>query len=98
MKTFSDAEALQGSNFQVVVPQGDSLTLEVTQVKDRGSNDAVEQFSIVFKGALDAPLQQGLYQLQHETLGAVDWMLVPVGRDMQGNLYEAVFNLLKNQE
>ena len=72
--------------------------MEVTQVKDRGSNEMVEQFSVVFKGALDAPLQQGLYQLQNETLGKVNWMLVPVGRDMDGNLYEAVFNLLKNQE
>jgi len=98
MKSYSEAATLQGSNFQLANPQGDSLALEVTQVKDRGSNDAVEQFSLLLKGALNAPLQQGLYQLQHEALGNVDWMLVPVGRDVEGYLYEAVFNLLKEQE
>ncbi|UJF33807.1 DUF6916 family protein [Paenibacillus hexagrammi] len=98
MISLSAAVNLRGSSFQLVGPQGEPLTLQLTEVEDRGTNDWVEQFSLLFRGPLAAPLQQNLYGLQHETLGAVDWMLVPVGKDTEGYTYEAVFNLLKQGE
>lgn len=98
MKSFSEAAPLQGSSFQVASVQGEPLTLKLTQVQDKGSNEIVEQFSLLLKGPLNAPLEQGLYRLQHEILGTVDWMIVPVAKDAEGYLYEAVFNLLKNEQ
>jgi hypothetical protein len=50
------------------------------------------QFSLVFRGGPDPPLQQRIYCLEHEQLGALDLFLVPLGPDAAGQRYEAVFN------
>ena len=46
----------------------------------------------------DRLLQQGMYQLQHDQLGALELFLVPVGRDHEGLYYEAVFNRLRRSD
>ena len=40
----------------------------------------------------NAPLAQGIYQLEHAQFGTFGIFLVPVGRDQQGIEYEALFN------
>ncbi len=59
---------------------------------DAGSNERQEQFSIVFRGPLDAFLDQRTYELKHPQMGEMALMLVPIKRDNEGFYYEASFN------
>ena len=49
-------------------------------------------FSLVFLGKDPRVLPQRLYRLEHEELGTLTIFLVPVGKDAEGVLYQAVFN------
>lgn len=50
-----------------------------------------EPFSIVFHAPATIALPQRIYQVSHETLGAHEIFLVPIGRRDAGLLYEAIF-------
>lgn len=49
-------------------------------------------FSLVFRSGSPVLLPQKVYRLKNAALGEVDMFLVPVGRDVSGVLYQAVFN------
>lgn len=49
-------------------------------------------FSLVFRARTPKHLPQGMFALSHERFGRLDVFLVPVGRDAEGLLLEAVFN------
>jgi len=49
-------------------------------------------FSLIFRSPTPVVLPQRLYRLQNQTMGALDIFLVPIGRDVQGIVYQAVFN------
>lgn len=73
---------------------GDSRTaeLELISVSDVGSSPRQIQFSLEFQGPGDAPIAQGIYRIEHNTLGALELFLVPIGRNQTGVRYEAIFN------
>lgn len=85
-----------GSMFQLV--SGDhlfeSLTLvKVTDLSSQSQGSAKgEAFSALFVGPEDKPLTQGVYRLEHERLGGMTLLIVPMGTTPQGPAYEAVFN------
>ncbi len=56
------------------------------------SPDRREPFSLLFRVREEPPLQQRIYHFNHSELGSLDIFIVPVGRDEEGMLYEAVFN------
>jgi hypothetical protein len=67
--------------------------VELIEVSEgRAVHGSRTQFSLVFRGGPDPPLQQRIYCLEHEQLGALDLFLVPLGPDAAGQRYEAVFN------
>jgi hypothetical protein len=45
----------------------------------------------VFRGGPSPPLPQRIYRVEHEALGALDILLVPLGPDELGQRYEAIF-------
>ncbi len=49
-------------------------------------------FSLLFRGASDLELPQGVYKVAHDDLEAGEIFLVPLGPGKEGMLYEAVFN------
>ena len=49
-------------------------------------------FSLIFRSATPVVLPQKLYRLKNVDMGALDVFLVPIGRDVQGIVYLAVFN------
>lgn len=51
-----------------------------------------EPFSLIFRSGTPVVLPQRLYPLKHEALGKLDIFIVPIGRDLQGTVYQAVFN------
>lgn len=51
-----------------------------------------EPFSLIFRSATPIVLPQKLYRMKNARLGVLDIFLVPIGRDTQGAVYQAVFN------
>jgi hypothetical protein len=86
-------------NTKFLMHYGDSRTaeIELISVTDVGSSARQSQFSLQFAGPGDGPAAQGIFRLDHETLGALDFFLVPIARDKDGLRYEAVFNRVIEQ-
>lgn len=79
------------SNFQMQL--GEMLReIELIGVENQSPSPQQEQFALTFRAPHDAPPEQGIYQLAHARLGSGALFLVPIGRNAQGLLYEAVFN------
>ena len=49
-------------------------------------------FSLLFRGPASRPLPQQIHALEHPPLDAFELFLVPVGREGDALIYEAVFN------
>ncbi len=49
-------------------------------------------FSLLFRSASKVLLPQQIYRLKNATLGILDIFLVPVARDKEGIIYQAIFN------
>jgi hypothetical protein len=82
------------TSFVTPHPQFGNVTLDLVHVSDLRETPRQRMFSLVFRGPLDQPLEQGLCPLAHDALGNADLFLVPVGREADGFRYEAVFNNL----
>jgi hypothetical protein len=48
-------------------------------------------FSLFFLGPHEPIFEQRIYTFEHDTLGTLEFFIVPVGHDAAGMLYEAVF-------
>ena len=70
------------------------LALTLAQVSELHTGQGYESFSLFFQGSAAWPLQQRIYQLEHDQLGKMELFLVPVGSDKEVLYYEAVFNRL----
>ena len=51
-----------------------------------------EPFSLVFRSASPVVLPQRTYRLSNAQVGTFEAFLVPIARDTQGILYQAVYN------
>jgi hypothetical protein len=80
--------------FRVADETSGGFDLELTQVSERRAAQRQEGFSILFRGPADRFAPQRIYKLKHERLGEFDLFLVPVGKDGEAIMYEAVFNRL----
>jgi hypothetical protein len=88
-----------GSPFQMHVGPGSVLNLELIQATALGPKTAPVEgahrrapFSLIFRGPLTPWVQQGIYRLENEKRGALEFFLVPIGPDEKGMRYEAIFN------
>lgn len=89
------------SDFQVMDDPSGSFDLKLVEVNDRTKSPRQEVFALHFHGPSRHFMQQGIHRLKHSQLGEIDLFLVPVGQDLEGFQYEAVFNRLispKKQE
>jgi hypothetical protein len=68
------------------------LTLTAVTLSTHPTARTTPGFSLYFRGPLTPLLPQGTYTLEHATLGALDIFIVPIKREADGLLYEAVFN------
>ena len=98
--TLTEKEFSQHINtkFRLNVERVEPIELELVEVKTYDNKDkagerrGMERFSLLFRGPLDAFLQQATYPLSHEKMGSFDIFLVPLSRGEKGYSYEAVFN------
>ena len=77
---------------------GGSTTLDLVattpfpQVPTKDGDTARRPFSVTFRAPIPVNIPQGMITLEHDRHGPLDIFVVPVGRDAQGLLLEAVFN------
>jgi len=85
-----------GSRFHVATGGQADLALELVEVVPYlpGGTAAAKRppFSLYFRGPAASALPQRIYSLQHETMGALELFLVPIRREGDTLVYEAVFN------
>jgi len=51
-----------------------------------------EPFALIFRSGTPVVLPQRIYPFKHDEMGRFDIFIVPIGRDVQGVVYQAVFN------
>ncbi len=91
------AKQLQ-TRFRIRWEGAPDLTIVLADVSPLQTSPYHEQFAIVFRGPLEVPLEQQIYRLEHDAMGAFDLFLVPIGRDQHGYSYEAVFSRLIDKQ
>jgi hypothetical protein len=96
--TIDTFSPLLGDPFTLHVDATRTMAVELAEVTDL--SDAARStppdgqrtpFSIVFRSASSSVLPQGMYRLEHATLGGFEPFLVTIGPDAVGMRYEAVF-------
>ena len=84
------------SRFQVHGTTQTPVGLELLEATPRPSGQqnasTTDSFSLIFAGPLEQFLPQRTYRFEHETLGAFDLFIVPIGKDQNSFQYEATFN------
>lgn len=73
------------------LPDFEARLIEVRQLSDKTGPAGRTPFSLLFACAGDPEPMQSTFRLQHEKTGELEVFLVPVGKEEQGLLYEAVF-------
>ncbi len=100
LETFTVATFAEhrGDTFRISPDSSRSIEvelIEVTDLSERSGRATAEgrrrPFSIVFRGPSNILLPQRIYPMEHDTIGAFDLFLVPIGPDAQGLRYEAIF-------
>ena len=84
------------SDFLVTDQNGTAHPFRLEEIKAHIEDDGQSCFSLFFSHAGDTWPQQ-VYPIQHPQLGEFTLYLVPIRKRQNGILYEAVFNLLKDQ-
>lgn len=83
------------TTFYLIAPGNNAVALELfemTQLMDPKLAPRMEQFSLLFRGPGAPYFPQGIYTLEHDTLGSGQLFIVPIGPDNQGMRYEVVFS------
>ena len=80
--------------FTMEHPRGVKIPLELVSVSELRETPRQRMYSILFRGPLEMPFEQGSFPLTHEVMGDAVLFLVPVAREADGFRYQAVFNQL----
>ena len=80
---------LVDTTFRLITSTGDHL-MRLVSLEDGRPSDSYEQFSLFFLAPPAAPIEQGVYGIEHEAIGRLDLFLVPVAGGEAGIEYQAV--------
>jgi hypothetical protein len=84
-----------GEAFRIEVGDGSQLEAILTEATALGEGmpqrDRRAPFSIVLRGPQHPVLSQRTYPVEHAEIGKFELFLVPIGPDLTGMRYEAIF-------
>lgn len=92
--TQADFSARINEGFRIYFGSAQPQTVELIEVSELPSNSdgGRQPFSIVLRSQGDDEHHpQGIYSVEHESIGPIEIFLVPIGPDEQGMRYEAIF-------
>ena len=92
--SINDFQPLIDDKFGIEVDIENATTLTLTEVESRAGMGASgrDPFALVFRAEGETVLEQRIYRLEHESLGAIEIFLVPISQGDDHVLYEAVFS------
>ncbi len=82
------------TKFHISLDDSNTIETDLIKVAEHQLSPHQERFAIIFQGPLVPFLGQGTYSFTHESMGAFDLFIVPIGQDSKSIRYEAVFNRL----
>jgi len=88
---------LEDRKFRIYHESDTPVEIELVEVGELTETKRQQMFSILFEIPKDCVGKQGLYKMEHDKLGTVELLLVPIMYD-DNRRYEAVFNRLKKKE
>ena len=88
----ADFSAAVNTHFRAFAAEVEALEFVLISVDEIASNENQETYSLQFLAPVTAPRSQGIFKLEHETLGSMNLFLVPIKLDEKGLYYEAIFN------
>ena len=96
--TYDDFADRVGDEFRVRAPEEHHVTLVLSEatagLEPSGTGpDGAErqQFSLTFRCPSGHQLSQGIWELEHDTMGELALFLVPIEPDAEGPCWEAAF-------
>ena len=80
--------------FHAALNDGDIefVLVEARLLKAAAPGQARAPFSLLFRNGAALLFPQQIYQMRHPRVGSVGIFLVPIAREREGFLYQAVFN------
>ena len=88
---------VKGSTFTLAAGDGQKVDIDLVEIADLKETATQQSFSLLFVVPDPYRVEQGLYDLDHPTLGQMQLFLVPVGLKDNRLQMEAVFNLLREK-
>lgn len=83
------------TKFRVQAGENTPVDLELIEVTELKLYPRQEEFTITFRGPLNAYLDQGVRLFTHDQMGEFELFIVPIKQDADGFYYEAVFNRIR---
>lgn len=83
------------TKFQVQVDENTPVELDLIEVSELKMYPQQEEFTLTFRGPLNAFLDQGVRPFRHDQMGEFELFIVPIKQDAEGFYYEAVFNRVR---
>jgi len=80
------------TEFRLQLEPSSTVALELVEILEGVSTSRQEQFTLTFRGPLESEFGQGMRDVEHDRMGKFVLFLVPIARNSDGMLYEAVFN------
>lgn len=93
--TVNDFAGLVNETFAAALQDGEVpfVLVEARPIAAEAMHGAARApFSLLFRNTASFLLPQQIYQMRHPALGEIGIFLVPVAREREGFLYQAVFN------
>jgi hypothetical protein len=83
-----------GDQFEVLVPKvpWQLQLVEANPIPDQGGVQYDDGITLVFKAPIDCTIRQGSVALDHEQIGWTVLYMNPIGKDDDGQYFEAIFN------
>jgi hypothetical protein len=69
--------------------------LDLIEVSELKVYPQQEEFTLTFRGPLNAFLDQGVRPFKHDQMGEFELFIVAIKQDAEGFYYEAVFNRIR---
>ena len=85
------------SKFQVQGNDNSPVELELVDVSELTVYPRQEEFTVTFRGPLNAYLDQGVRAFTHDRMGEFELFIVPIRKNEDGFYYEAIFNRIREQ-
>ena len=90
--------AVVGTTFTLSAADDKTLEIELSEVSDLRERPHQQSYSILFRLPENIVVEQGMYDLRHPELGAIQLFLVPIAPVENRMRLEAVFNFLRTEE